>query len=358
MRAPLRLWQALERIPGLAAVTQEWRSLLGDEYELVEAFLRPNGKLATGYPCPEPEGCGCVHAVVEHAPDDIVAVCRCTPRRCEAIPLRRQDIVVYELNRSALGASIASALQITQDEKASVDGLPMTSQIGTYSPYAGFRFPVYLTIQMEPDEFERVVDGLLCRNDKPFILLIPTRDLCPPALGRRIEARNSALIVLSEDFAFRDKSGLCLKRSPDEILARFRAVNLPSPKADGSMVFFPTPDGITWADVRIKFYDGHTVTIWAGEKTGRYNYTQMGMANRRNGNPTKQWELLRVFAEGRGRLDWSSSAAHDRWKKQKELLSKRLCEFFRLDDDPIEWEKDGKAYRCRFRIIPEGDDEY
>jgi len=143
----LRLWQAIERIPGLAAVTQECRSLVGDEYELVEAFRRPKGKLAAGYPCPEPEGSGCVHAVVEHAPDDMVAVCRRTPRRCEAIPLRKRDIVVYELNGSVLRASIASTLQITQDEKASLERLPMTFRIGTYFAYAGFRVPCFMTCQ-------------------------------------------------------------------------------------------------------------------------------------------------------------------------------------------------------------------
>ena len=126
-----------------------------------------------------------------------------------------------------------------------MSGVPLPSQMGTYSAYADFRFPVYVKIQAQPGEFERVVNGLLCRNDKSFILLTPTRDLCRPASERRIEATNSALIVLSKDLAFRDKSGLCLKRSLEEIFVRFRAVNLPPPKADGSMVFFPTPGGIT-----------------------------------------------------------------------------------------------------------------
>jgi len=33
-------------------------------------------------------------------------------------------------------------------------------------------------------------------------------------------------------------------------------------------------------------------------------------------------------------------------------------EFFRLDDDPIEWVKDTKTYRCKFRILPEGAEVY
>ena len=45
-------------------------------------------------------------------------------------------------------------------------------------------------------------------------------------------------------------------------------------------------------------------------------------------------------------------------KKQKQELSKHLREFFRLDDDPIEWVKDTKTYRCKFRILPEGAEVY
>ena len=45
-------------------------------------------------------------------------------------------------------------------------------------------------------------------------------------------------------------------------------------------------------------------------------------------------------------------------KKQKQELSKRLRAFFRIEDDPIEWIKETKTYRCKFRILPEGDEVY
>jgi hypothetical protein len=353
MRAPLRLWQALERIPGLAAVVQEWRSLLGDEYELVEAFLRPNGKLATGYPCPESEGCGCVHAVVAHAPDDSVAVCRCTPRRCEAIPLRRQDIVVYELNRSALGASIASALQITQDEKASVDRLPMTFRIGTYFPYAGFRFPVFMTFQIEPEEYRRVVEALVARNDKPFVLLAPTRDLHGSDCEDFLRRRDAAFFPLSEFLVWDDKGALTTNRPVEEIWSEFRQTVLPSPKDSDSMAFFPTPPGSTWGDVSIRFKDGHTVSVKVKSAGGVYNYTQMGMANKKNGEPTVQWKLLYAFSEGRGVLDWTSPHAHRKNQTRREKLAENLRSFFRIEGDPFRVTDDGKGWQARFSILPD-----
>jgi hypothetical protein len=132
---------------------------------------------------------------------------------------------------------------------------------------------------------------------------------------------------------------------------------VPEPDSGGT-VFFSTPPGTTWAQIKIQFRDGHTVTIWAGDQSGRYTYTQMGMASRKNGNPTEQWKLLEGFANSRGEIDWHSRYASDKLKKQKQELSKHLREFFRLDDDPIEWIKDTKTYRCKFRILPEGAEVY
>ncbi|WP_197904712.1 hypothetical protein [Desulfosarcina alkanivorans] len=121
---------------------------------------------------------------------------------------------------------------------------------------------------------------------------------------------------------------------------------------------FPTPDGTRWSDIKIQFRNGHTVTIWAGGQSGRYTYYQMGMYSKKNGDCTVQWKLLEAFANSRGEIDWRSPLATDKLKKQKQELSRRLREFFRLKEDPIEWVKGEKCYRCRFRILPEGADEY
>lgn len=353
---PTGFWQAVETVPGAAAVDAEWKARFGNDYGTAKAFLRPNGKLASSHPCMVQRGCGCEHEVVVHDPEDIVAVCRCE-RGCETFALQRSDIVVYELDRPALDSALAKVFGLIEETDAGTD-LPGTTRIGVYSPYAGYRFPVYLAIQIEPDDFNERLDGLLGRNGTPFILLAPTRELCSAKAEKRLTDKRSGFVSLSESVVIGDKRQLQLFRPLDEILAQFRAANLPSEEETGSKVFFPTPKGTTWENIKIRFFDGHTVTIWAGDQVGRFNYTQMGMANKKNGHFTRQWELLGLFAKGRGRLDWSSSDANLRWKKQKEHLSKRLSEFFHLSDNPIEWEKDGKAYRCRFRILPEGDDDY
>lgn len=124
------------------------------------------------------------------------------------------------------------------------------------------------------------------------------------------------------------------------------------------MVHFDTPAGISWSGITIKFVDGHRVSIKAGDSRGTFDFSKMGMASTKNSEPTKQWELLRAFAESYGQIDWQNRFASDKLKKQKQELSKRLREFFRLEDDPIEWIKGEKTYRCRFKVLPDNADDY
>lgn len=347
MKRPHSLWQALERVPGLAAVEAEWKALIGPEYDLARNLLRPNGNYASSYPCPS--NCGCAHKVVSHSIDDIVAVCRCEPKRCETLELKRTDIVVYELKCSALGVAIASAFKVVPEDRAT-DGLPMTRRIGTYSPYAGFRFPIYLTIQIEPDEFQQVVKGLVSGEDKPFILLAPTRELCGPECEKLLQKRTASFFSLADLLICKDDGTLAMEKPADEILADFRAAVLPSLKDTGPMILFPTPPDATWGDVSIKFKDGHTVSIKVGEASGTYNYTQMGMVDERNGNPTKQWKLLESFATAHGKLGWGHPDAARKNQKRRETLAENLRDFFRIEGDPFRWTKDGRAWEAYFTI--------
>ena len=350
-------WQALESVPGLSAVDAEWRMRCGAGYASAKSFLRPNGRRASSHPCTVRPGCGCAHEVVVHGQDDIVAVCRCG-RGCMTYPLKASDIVLYELDRAAFDQAVAGALDL-MGEQVPVPGLHQTTRLGVYAPTAGFRFPVYLTIQLEPGDFDHIVNSLANRTDAPFVLLAPTRDLCTVRTEELLTDRKSAFVSLSEEVAIGVSERLRLLRPLKEILSSFRTANLSSPKHVDSMVFFSTPPEATWRDVAISFIDGHTVSAQVKSVRSVCNYTQMGMANRKNGEPTKQWKLLEGFANSHGQIDWHGRHAALSVKKQKQELSKRLRAFFRIDDDPIEWMKDTSSYyRCKFRILPIGGDEY
>ena len=341
----------LETVAGLSAVDAEWRTRFGDKYAAAKSFLRPNGKWASSHPCTARPGCGCAHDVVEHDPNDIVAVCRCG-RGCATFPLKRSDIAVYELDRAAFDQAVAGALKL-MGEADNETGLHQTTRIGVYSPYAGFRFTVYLTIQMEPDDFHHVVSGLASRTDEPFVLLAPTRALCTAPTELVLASRKSAFIALAEDLDLAGRRKLRLRRPLHDILSSFRVTHLPASKDDGSIIFFPTPPDAAWSNVSIGFIDGHTVSVQVKSEHKVCNYTQMGMANKKNGNPTVQWALLRAFADERGILDWTSHQAHRRNQKRRENLARNLQAFFRIDGDPFRLTDDGRGWEARFRIRPD-----
>lgn len=86
------------------------------------------------------------------------------------------------------------------------------------------------------------------------------------------------------------------------------------------------------------------------------NFTDMGMVNRRNGQPDKQWALLYALAAGHGRMNWRSSEARRENAKRKQTLNERLAAFFGIDGEAITWDKNAKNYLCRFTLQPEGDE--
>lgn len=347
-----RLWQFLEEHPKQNAPWCEWQDEFGgwDSFNGFERkFLQLTDQHASAVNCRTECGLGCPRKVVEHATDDIAAVC---PEQEEKpYNLSKRDVLVYTLNRSAFHKSICAGLGITRNEN-SLDGIPGVCRLGDYTPTAGFNFPVYLTFKNDPDELIESVRSISLLGQDPYALIIPTRKQLTPRVEDLLGRSGSICIVLSEEFSIQANGSLKALRSATDVFATFLA-DVPEPDS-GGMVHFDTPTGISWSGITIKFIDGHTVSIRTTKSHGQYNYTQMGMANTRNGNPTIPWELLRAFAESHGQIDWQSQHASFKVKDQKPRLSKKLREFFRLTDDPIEYLKEERCYRCLFTIKPEG----
>ena len=84
-----------------------------------------------------------------------------------------------------------------------------------------------------------------------------------------------------------------------------------------------------------------------------FNFTQMGMASSKNGEPTVQWELLATFAEEHGVLTWRSPKADTNLKRRKSNLATNLGDFFRIKGDPFIYDETTKGWHARFAIGPE-----
>jgi hypothetical protein len=349
-------WAYLETLPGKSAALFDWDKALSgwDRYPLFrDHFLQLTKNHATAVDCPTECGLGCPRSVVTHAKTNIRAVCN--EKESAAIQLSPRQTLIYRLKQSAINGAICAALGIEHRE-SKLDGLSHTWRLGDFIPTAGMDFPVVLTMQDSKDALAEVVRSLCLSTIKPFVLIAPTRLHLSPAVETLLAQKDSLFIALNEDLYLGDAPRFLTRRDKSEIFAPLIG-QVPEPDSGGT-VFFPTPPGTTWPQIKIQFRDGHTVTIWAGEKTGRYSYGEMGMLNRKNNKPTVQWRWLEGFANSHGEIDWKNKYSAVTLKKQKQELSKRLRAFFRIEDDPIEWIKETKTYRCKFRILPEGDEVY
>jgi len=339
-----RFWQAFEQEPDLAAVPAEWRALLGGDYAVAGRFLRPTPRIAGSVRSTTP-GRTCVHEV-RRWKGRFLSVC---PDGCESAALTRDEVTVHRLDVITLAREVAESLGLEAARAEPAPGVAGGWHVGDYVPYAGLRFPAYLTLAGEPEALSAAADGLAARN-RPFILLTSTRSPLTPAVAEVIRQARACFLPLAELLGGGDGGRLALLDGLDGegVLAEFRAAHVPQPKADDGMVFFPTPAGARWSDVSIRFIDRHSVHVRVKGASGTYHFAQMGMANRKNARPTVQWLLLEAFAEGHGRLDWRNRKADRKNQKRKENLAADLQRFFRIEGDPFALEGDG--WRAQFTV--------
>lgn len=239
MKPKKKIWQAFETPAGLARAAADWQSSLGTHFEAIKPFLRAKKGLAAVVPCPVRPPCDCDHGVVEHGRDDLVAVCRCEPKRCQTAPINRLDAVIYEVDRVALGAAIAKALDAKIEKSPTID--PRRAlRIGTFEAQSGYSLPVFLTIQSDEAEMERVADTLATDEERPFILSAPTGTLWTPDLDKLLRRHKGRFIALSDVLSI--NGAIYATHSLKETLADFFQEILPPPEEQ----FIFRKDGATW----------------------------------------------------------------------------------------------------------------
>jgi hypothetical protein len=191
---------------------------------------------------------------------------------------------------------------------------------------------------------------LVSMSDDALILLSPTRHRLRPDAQQILERKRCCFLPLEDSLAATGPRQWQATDAAVQALRGFVGLHVPAPDSDNGMEFFPTPAGATWADLSIRFVDGHSVSIRVGAAGGTYHYAQMGMADGRNTRPTKQWELLQALARNHGVLTWKSPDAGRKNKKRRELLARDLKAFFRIDGEPIVATDDGKVWQTIFAL--------
>lgn len=337
----MHLWQSLERVQGWAGVRSVWREHMGDELQFLQPLLRPMEELAMSVPWPGTiEG----RKVVVHDEDDIVAV---DPETCESAPIRREDIVLWQLDADRLFKGVAAALGIT-GTPSSVGMGNRLWWLGDYLPVEGERFPVYLATTRDAQSLLRSAGHISALSQRPFVLVTPTRAGASEELDRVVQGRSSAWITLAESLIWQGEDVFEPKPSLARSLSEFIARHVKIAVARSDTPRFETPAGAGWSDVKIRFTDAHTVSVTVREHAGVFDYSSMGMGVARTRKPDVQWALLYAFARGRGSLDWRSPEASPKNQKRRERLAERLRAFFGIAGDPIRIE--GNGWATLFRI--------
>jgi hypothetical protein len=251
-----------------------------------------------------------------------------------------------------LCAAVAAVLRLEEGFQV-VEACWQTWRVGDYVPLSGERFPVYLSILDSPARVNAVALRLTGITDRPFLMLVPARAQVDPATSELLTRTRCRLSAL-EDLIAIDAHGRWVgQRSSAELLGEFRTSVLGEDGPTVPSVRFPTPAGARWEEVTIRFITQHQVHVRVRHEAGAYEHTQMGMASKRNDQPTKQWELLQLFAEHGGELTWNRAGADRKNAHRRLSLARQLREFFGIDGDPFERLSGGGGWRTRFTIIAE-----
>lgn len=121
----------------------------------------------------------------------------------------------------------------------------------------------------------------------------------------------------------------------DEVIDAIKALGGGKAEQKNQKFPFRIKAGTTWESVAFQFLDKERVKIVLGTKSHETNYADMGFMDARSEKPNMQWGFLLVLAKNKGRIEPSSPDAQERFKKQKELLTKRLQNYFSIEYDPF-----------------------
>lgn len=127
-------------------------------------------------------------------------------------------------------------------------------------------------------------------------------------------------------------------------------------KKEISTLKFPykLPAGIEWKNFIIQFLNEEEVYIKVNRFKHSENYIKMGFVDNRFSisRPSEGWVFLRILAKYNGELTINDPDAKDKYKKQKELLSKNLKSYFSMESDPFYSYQETKSYKTRFTLLP------
>lgn len=347
--------RTFEKMMVLQSTRKGWQILCGEGFPLIESLLQPVGKITDYMPCLDPYLGMHYHEVMEFSNGTTLAVFADEDYDCPSFPVERWERAVLSPDMDVLATKICEALGLEHRVISRPGGIAIDShpvyEIGCYHPLESYEFPVVISFHPDASGTEEALFMCAAAFDGPFIFLTATPKESLTRIGAVVNKRPVLLSSLAD----------CLEMSGDLLLSatdrwsrsldHFRRKIIP--RSEPVLAFFETPSGTPWERVSIRFTDHHTVLVDAAGTRGRFHYTEMGMANRRESSPSKQWLFLEMIAENHGVIDFEmgDSRRNKSWKYE---LSANLRRFFHISDDPFIYDPETGSWQARFQVFPVG----
>jgi hypothetical protein len=223
-------------------------------------------------------------------------------------------------------------------------------RLGHYGNPNGSGFSLFLAKVSDPRRLDGCIDAFLAEFQRPFVLFLTSKRILSSRNEKMLDSRGSLVVPLDQSLLLSDDGEWCLSPWARQQLVVFRDRLMPPAKTVAGR--FPTPSGSRWSDVEMRFSDTERISVAIRNQRQVLTYSQLGLVDSRSGKPSKQWELLRLFAREHGVMTWLSPGACRQNRKRRELLNKSLQQFFDIPGEPIELTDDGKGWRCVFRLAP------
>lgn len=189
-------WTKLGMPAGWAGTRPSLQAYFGTSWPSVAGAFLPTQTLALSIDCPRPGGPGCPRQVVEHGFHDLVAVCGNSPHECDPLPVLRQDLIIHKLMIDPLLADLNRLLHIQGAAPEQI--LRLTWNLGSYATPGRAAQAVFLCLEGEACELRVKIMTLLDQRGPSFVLLIPSRQLCPASLMLLLQNSGIALAALDE----------------------------------------------------------------------------------------------------------------------------------------------------------------
>ncbi len=232
---------------------------------------------------------------------------------------------------------------------------------------------IYIPVKHFPDEIQQYdLIGLLYKLDKDFDVLKFSKIVGEKPSEQEVEIRiaddkvselNKLNIAVSERLQIIIKNKqisqqlapVPVKKEPLEIkIVSGSKIEIENEEKLSKYKFpFSLPAGTEWKNIIFKFKDEKNAHIEVKQYKHDVNYSEMGFIGKgKVPESSEAWSFLRVLAELNGELAITDNEQKQKYKKQKEILSKKLKSYFNLDSDPFYPYEEQKSYRIKMTLLP------